>query len=194
MPRPIINRRFFMIDRINDKLISFMSKHIPKAALFLLWILLCLSLPPKSANASCSLVEPFQGNSYGVCTTEAEAQNFILDYKCDSIKTDSDSNGGGVINCCYNNIWQMYGQPPGTIICPFSVNWGGPCADDQKQSCTITFGDTIITGGTNTTGVTCPGTQICKSGKWGDCKLIDPCCGSKCSCCPSPDCGPTGGG
>jgi hypothetical protein len=170
-----------MIRRIKDRLILFMTKHLKNSVLFLLWVLLCLSVPLKSAYATCGLVNNCAGcgGYWGVCTTEAEAQSYISTWSCDITELNKSSDGTGTILCCSRNIWQFYGQPPGTLICYFSVNFGNTCTDGNTQSCTTSNG--------------CPGTQTCSNGHWGDCQSIDPCCGSNDPCCGIPNCCPVGG-
>ncbi len=166
-----------MIKRIKD-MGSFMTKHFPKRVVFLLWVLLCLSIPLKSAYATCSYVPVGEmGYNYGVCTTAAEAVNYSPNRNCVgwTLYYDSDSSGGFALCHCSPD------DPP-TAGC-WEVFFGNSgCTNGKTQSCTTSTG--------------CPGTQTCISGQWGVCQKIDPCCKSPDPCCGVTDrcCDPRNGG
>lgn len=91
-----------MLQRIKNMLGSFMQRQARKKnVLFLLWILLCLSVPLKSAYATCSFVPVGQyGYNYGVCTSKWEAVDYAPSRgACASIQVSIGSDGTGVAIC-----------------------------------------------------------------------------------------------
>lgn len=168
--------------RIKDRIISFMTKHIPRTVLLLFLILFCLPIPLKSAYACISGVS--ESRYYVSCTTEAEAIDFLSSSEhCTACETS------------ISFITTMQSDHSGYVVCyapPLIV--GGP-------GCS--FSATFDNNGCP--GFCCnnPGGYYIRDGFLICCAgTVNPCCGKKVGdpCCQNPDdplckkCGGTGSG